>query len=641
MFSEGRDRVPTAVMPARKPAWPAKSRLYGALLILLVSGGCARKSTPTIERLAVLRFENLGPDTSTDWMGRAFPEVIASELAAAPGTYAIPSSRLHTLGQTLGVRPIAAPGISAEAPLAVAAGANRLAYGQYRVERGMIYARMTIEDPQTHRMRVLESVTAADPDVAAAATALARQLWAKAPAFSAHNAAALEAYAKAVEAPDAATTEQSARQAIADDPDFGLPYLLLAQIEVQQRNRAALMETLQSAVARGTALPQIDRARLEGIAAELSGDAIGRERAADTLVHLTPNDPAAWRSLGEAANARHQYPQAVQAFEHALTVEPEDFTSWNELAYASAFAGNLSTAMASLRRYQALRPTDPNPLDSMGDVNLMCGRLKEAEQFYLQAAKMSPAFLNGAATYKAAIARLVSGDVEGADAIYANYRAADLHRAEWLWISGRRRQGYDMLSAQAAGLPSRDAQSVAYAELAIWSLLLGNPPAASAMSQKAIETATPVSSGIVALARFLAAPSLSPGEWEARAQQFFPAPPGGENAARDLALGYAFLLSSQFQPAAAALRRSYDRSPASPESSTPVELGWALVETGDLQQAATLLRTNPVPSANGPGPLTALYFPQIFRARAELAERQGKADEARANQRIFEELAGR
>ena len=37
--------------------------------------------------------------------------------------------------------------------------------------------------------------------------------------------------------------------------------------------------------------------------------------------------------------------------------------------------------MAALRRYQALHPSDANPLDSMGDINLASGRLPEAGNF--------------------------------------------------------------------------------------------------------------------------------------------------------------------------------------------------------------------------------------------------------------------
>jgi len=608
-----------------------------AITVLAMLAGCSRSQTPALQRLAVLRFENLGSDHSTDWMGRAFSEIITSELTSAPQTYAISSSRLHSLGQTLGPRPIAAPGISAEAPLALAAGANRLAYGDYRVEGGQIHARMTIDDLRTHRQQVLDAVTVPGSDVARAATALARQIWPQAPVYNARNSAAVEAYAKAIEAPDAASSEQSARQAIADDPDFGAPYLLLADIQAQQRNRAGLMETLQKANARGTALPQIDRARLETIAASLSGDIAGRQRALDVLLHLTPSDPGAWRSAGEIDDQRHQYPQAVQAYEHALAVEPEDGATWNSLAYAAAFAGNLPTAMAALRRYQTLRPGDPNPLDSMGDVNLMAGRPKEAEEFYLQAAKMAPAFLNGADMYKAAVARLMTGDVAGADTLYHQYRGAEPHQAEWLWISGRRKQAYEMLAAQAQGFPTRDAQAVAYAELALWSLLLDRSPDAVSMAQKAVDKVTPATAGGVALVRFLVAPPLTPEAWQARAQQFFPDPAG--TTLRDAALGYAFLLTRQFSPAVTVLRQAYERSGTAPDGSTAVELGWALAETGAAQEAATFLRNNPAPATGGPNLLLSLWFPQIFRARALAAEKLGKGEEARANQVIFEKLA--
>jgi tetratricopeptide (TPR) repeat protein len=571
-------------------------------------------------------------------MGRAFSEIIASELASAPHTYAISSSRLHSLGQTLGARPIAAPGISAEAPLALAAGANRLAYGDYRVEGSRVHARMVIEDPQTRRQRVLEEVTVPGPDVAAAAAALARQVWPQAPAYSARNLAAVEAYAKAIEAQDAAASEQSARAAISDDPDFGAPYLLLAELQAQQHNRAALVETLEKANARGAALPQIDRARLEAIAAGLGGDIAARQRAVDVLVHLTPNDPGAWRSAAEIASQRRQYAPAAQAYERALMVEPEDSASWNQLAYSAAFAGDLPTAMAALRRYQTLRPGDPNPLDSMGDVNLMAGRLKDAEGFYLQAVKMAPGFLNGIAQYKAAFAHLMTGDVAGADALYRQYSGAATHQAEWLWISGRRKQAYELLAAQAPALPTGDAQAVAYAELTLWSLLLGDGPGAAAMAQKAMERVTPATAGGVALARFLAAPPLSPEAWEARARQFFPDSAAGA-AMREAALGYAFLLNRQFAPAVAELRRAYDRSGAAPESSAPVELGWALAETGAAQEASALLRITPTPAATGPNLLLSFWFPQVFRARAQAAEKLGRVDEARANQAFFDKLS--
>jgi TolB-like protein len=76
--------------------------------------GCARRdSQQTVPQVAVLRFENLSADTSLDWMGRGFAEVLAGELQGSPQRYAIQFRALHSFDASLGGRLPGAPGISA------------------------------------------------------------------------------------------------------------------------------------------------------------------------------------------------------------------------------------------------------------------------------------------------------------------------------------------------------------------------------------------------------------------------------------------------------------------------------------------------------------------------------------------------
>ena len=96
------------------------------LAVAFVFAGCSRQSQPqAVQRVAVLRFENVGPNPADDWMGRALSEVISAEIAGNPGMYAISSARLHSFDRILGPHPISAPGISTESGLTLAAGANR------------------------------------------------------------------------------------------------------------------------------------------------------------------------------------------------------------------------------------------------------------------------------------------------------------------------------------------------------------------------------------------------------------------------------------------------------------------------------------------------------------------------------------
>src|ERR1019366_4094911 len=101
--------------------------------------------------------------------------------------------------------------------------------------------------------------------------------------------------------------------------------------------------------------------------------------------------------------------------------EPEEVNALNQLGYAAASAGSLDTALDALRRYQALRPAEANPLDSQGDVNLLAGGLRQAGSPSLQAAKKDPNFAGGGDLWKAAVARLMSGDVAGASQLAQQY----------------------------------------------------------------------------------------------------------------------------------------------------------------------------------------------------------------------------
>ena len=80
---------------------------------------------------------------------------------------------------------------------------------------------------------------------------------------------------KALESADATVMEVGLGVAIAADPDFVPPYRLLAQIKAQRQDRAGAVATLDRALARGNAIPELDRARLELESAELTGNADG------------------------------------------------------------------------------------------------------------------------------------------------------------------------------------------------------------------------------------------------------------------------------------------------------------------------------------------------------------------------------
>ncbi len=630
---------------------PGRALAPPAVLVALVFSSCIRQPAglPS-ERLAVLRLENLSGNPALGWAGRALSEVIAGELSGTGKPRVISSADIHSLDRVLGVRPISAPGISAESSQAVAAGATLLAYGDYTVRNGKLEVRLTIEDSRKLKVARVIGATSAAGDILGAGTALARQISSQAVAYGTRNPEALEAYIKALESGDATVIEVGLGVAIAADPDFAPPYRLLAQIKAQRRDRAGAVATLEQALARGGAISELERARLELEAAELTGNRDAHQSALAKIVRLDSGDSIAWRAMGDSMMNRHQYGQAQQAYRKASDLEPEDVAALNSLGYAAAQAGDMDAAIGALRRYAGLRPNEPNPLDSMGDIHLVAGRLAEAEDFYLQASKKDPNFNNNGALIKAALARLLSGDPSGANNLAERYLAArreakdpivDYRRAQWTWISGRRKAAAQQMGAFALSSesgPLRDVASRAYAELAIWSLMSGEREGAARLAQKALSIAGPASVGNAMVAKFLSLPPAGSSEWVVRAEQAFPGP--AQSAIKNFSLAYALLVSRQFQPAMLLLRQMWETGSPTADEGLPVMLAWSYLETGRVKDAAALLRSNPIPSANGPTPYTGFYIPRLLYLRGLVAEKEGRASESRAYYDKFLALSG-
>ena len=628
-----------------------KGAFSPALLFALLFTSCIRQPAGApAERLAVLRLENLSGDASIGWEGRALSEIIAVELSGAGQPRVITSANIHALDRVLGPRPISAPGISAESSQALAAGATLLAYGDYTVRHGKLEVRLTIEDSRTFKATKVIGVSAPAGDVLGAGAALARDVSSRAVPYGTRNPQALEAYVRALEGSDVTVMEVGLGVAIAADPDFVSPYRLLAQIKAQRQDRSGAVATLDQALARGNAIPELERARLALESAELTGNPDARLSALSQLVKLDSGDSNAWRALGDSLMNRHEYRQAQQSYRKASDLEPEDIALLNAMGYAAGQAGDVDGAMSALRRYAALRPNDANPLDSMGDIHLIAGHLADAGNFYLQAAKKDPNFQNNGALIKAALARLLSGDPSGANHLADQYVAArvaakdpivDYRRAQWTWISGRRKAAAQQMGAFALANesgPLRDIASRAYAELAIWSLETGDREGAARLAQKALSIAGPASAGNALVAKFLSQPPASSSEWVVRAEQQFPGP--AQNAIKNFSLAYALLVNQQFQPALLLLRQMWETGSPTADEGLPVMLAWCYLETGRVKEAAPLLASNPLPPANGLTPYTGFYIPRLLYLRGLLAEKDGRAGEARAYYDKFLAISG-
>lgn len=628
-----------------KGAW----RLVLSAAVLLA--GCAtHPAQPRNEGIAFLRFENLGSDPSADWIGRAIPFIVDAEMAGAPNLKVANSAQIHTINRALGVRAVSAPGISAERTAALTEGVGRIVYGNYWTGAGKLHARIWVEDPQTQKITRTFEISGPAGDAIGAATQIARQFSPRTAAFSTSSNDAMRAYAQGMESTKLPEAIALNEQALAADPKFAPVYRTLAELYLQRQDRDAAKAILARGL-KQEGLPPNERARISVDAASLENDMAAKQQALADLAKIEPRDAAGLQSLAQVAMSRHDYAAAEEAYKKILAIEPQNTTALNEYAYAATYAGHFDDGAAALKRYHAMRPKDANALDSLGDISLLTNRYKEAEAAYNEARKINPDFNNNSDLFKAAMARVMTGDIPGADAIYNQYIGArtvghdanaPLLHSEWLWLTGRRKQGETEMLAFARTAESHNdpgTASRAYSGMALWNLMAGDRAGGLDMAQKAITAAGPKPSAVVVIARFLAQPTAPAGEWQSRTERFIPNP--SQSAVRDQMLGFALLLDGRFEAAKAPLQRLYDTTGVTGYEGIAVLLGWCDIQTGNVAAAAPAIALTPIPPPEGLDTFMPLWFPRLFELRATVARKNGKEAEANQDMALFQKLSGK
>ena len=406
--------------------------------------------------------------------------------------------------------------------------------------------------------RTLVVVGSAD-DVVATINRLAKDLNPDARVLTGCNAAAQRLYGAALQG------RAGFDSIVQTGPGCAPVYLQWSETSLARGDRDGATRACAGALALPKTDP-IDRAQFEFLCALARGDSAGRLPALQKLAALLPSDPELPRNVGELELGERKYQAAVDSFAAAARNDPDDAATWNQLGYARAEMHDLRGAREALERYQTLLPPEnPNGLDSLGEVSFFLGDFTAAEQYFLQANQKNAEAFGGRELLKAAQAHMMTGDLAGADRIFAAQKNwSDLDRAQWEFITGRRKKATARLQA-AAGNPA------AAAQLTLWNAQTGQGPA----------------------------------------------PLGGNDL---LSRAVAPLLSGRFQEAIPLLEPLYRGSNPAADGQVRTLLAWVYARSGNRDAAVKLLDLYPIPLAGSGGNamLASLVFPRFVELRGEL-----------------------
>jgi tetratricopeptide (TPR) repeat protein len=105
-----------------------------------------------------------------------------------------------------------------------------------------------------------------------------------------------------------------------------------------------------------------------------------------------PTDIVIYDMLGGAYRASGDPSQAIASWGRLLEFAPRHWHTWNRMAYAYADMGELDQALECVQTYASAQPDDANPLDTMAEIRFKMGHLDDAAAGYERAMAIKPGF---------------------------------------------------------------------------------------------------------------------------------------------------------------------------------------------------------------------------------------------------------
>ena len=185
------------------------------------------------------------------------------------------------------------------------------------------------------------------------------------------------------------------RAAVKEDPSLAVAW---AWIAFNSRNPAEVVAAREKAKALVTKVTPGEKLMIQWVAGVQEGNFLAGISAMNDMLAMFPKDKhllylaGNWLMLDNGDGAVQQ-----KMFEKALALDKNYPAALNDLAYVYARNREFSKAFATMDRYIAVLPKEPNPHDSYGELLRMAGHFDESLVHYRMALKMDPNFTSSQA----------------------------------------------------------------------------------------------------------------------------------------------------------------------------------------------------------------------------------------------------
>jgi serine/threonine-protein kinase len=385
--------------------------LLAALAAVAITGGLAIGQRPTSDgapvaavegadlgegSVAVLPFRNSVADPTLAWLDRGIAELISTSLAQIEDLRVVGGQRLFDLLRQEGMEDsvVIPPGL--ETRITQRAGARHMLTGAVYGTPDDLAITATLSDARTGE--ITASANARGSDVFALvdeiSTAMLDQMAGDAVERGTLAPVAqlasgdLEAYSEYRRGRDALfrflnrEAIEHLERAVELDSTFALARFQLGTAYFQSGNLPQAFQNWGAAQEHLQAASERDRLFIEGMTSLQTEPEAGLSTLRE-LIRKYPEEKDARLLLASILN--NQQPgndESRQLLEEAIQLDPYYAPAYNSLAYLEAGRDNFERADSLIGRYVALEPSEPNPLDSRGEILEMAGRHEEAREAY-------------------------------------------------------------------------------------------------------------------------------------------------------------------------------------------------------------------------------------------------------------------
>jgi eukaryotic-like serine/threonine-protein kinase len=444
--------------PARKRTWFIVSAI-AALIVAALAGfwflrGRAAHPAGTAghKAIAVLYFSNLSPDESLNWLDNGLTDMLTTNLAQVKGLDVLSTERVMSAVQRArkdgkSMDPAQAQNVARDA------GADAYITGAL-LKIGPTQLRLDVRAQDTSTGQILFSDKLEGQDVQsifgmvdrltasiAGSFLPASEVPQKAPEIEQASTSNVEAYRHYQLGIDYARrflTKDAIREleeAVRLDPQFALAYLRLSDEYSFEGDARRGTETAVKVEQFQSRLPRYEQLSLQVLKAARSRDPEAEVAAREAIVSEFPRSANDRGIFGGFLSALGNHDQALELFQKGLALDPKSEDLLNFQSYELTRWGDLSGGLAANDAYIAVRPGDPNPFDSRGDILFMSGRDDEAIAAYRKVLELKPDFSDYGEYLKLAIVYTDQKKPDVANASFQQYaqRTSPLSR---LYVPG-------------------------------------------------------------------------------------------------------------------------------------------------------------------------------------------------------------